>query len=110
MRIAIGGFLHESHSFAPRPTTYQDFREPGGLPPLQIGDALIPALRPCSIGTAGAIQHVTAAAAFELIRTRATRERVIACCSDELIALDNLQACQHGHQRPVGSEIGRAHV
>jgi len=55
MRIAIGGFLHESHSFAPRPTTYQDFRNPGGLPPLLIGDELIPGLRNRSIGSAGAI-------------------------------------------------------
>ena len=29
MRIAVGGFLHESHSFAPRPTTYADFVHPG---------------------------------------------------------------------------------
>ena len=27
-RIAIGGFLHESHSFAPNPTTYADFVAP----------------------------------------------------------------------------------
>ena len=66
MRIAIGGFLHESHSFAPRPTTYRDFCEPGGLPPLQIGAALIPALRPCSIGTAGAIA-VAEAAGVDLV-------------------------------------------
>ena len=33
MRIAVGGFLHESHSFAPRPTTYADFLHPGGFPP-----------------------------------------------------------------------------
>ena len=55
MRIAIGGFLHESHSFAPRPTTYQDFRNPGGLPPLLIGEEVIPGLRTRSIGSAGAI-------------------------------------------------------
>ena len=29
LRIAIGGFLHESHSFAPRPTSYADFVQPG---------------------------------------------------------------------------------
>ena len=36
-RIAIGGFLHESHSFAPRPTTYADFVHPAGFPPLHRG-------------------------------------------------------------------------
>jgi microcystin degradation protein MlrC len=55
MRIAIGGFLHESHSFAPRPTTYADFQNPGGLPAMQAGDALIPGLRTTSAPCAGAI-------------------------------------------------------
>jgi microcystin degradation protein MlrC len=54
-RIAIGGFLHESHSFAPRPTTYTDFLNPGGLPAMQIGEALIPGLRSTSAPSAGAI-------------------------------------------------------
>lgn len=55
MRIAVGGFLHESHSFAPRPTTYGDFLQPGGLPPFSAGVDLIAAMRPRSVGLAGAI-------------------------------------------------------
>ncbi len=55
MRIAVGGFLHESHSFAPRPTTYADFLNPGGLPPFTAGDGLIAAMRPRSVPLAGAI-------------------------------------------------------
>lgn len=55
MRIAIGGFLHESHSFAPRPTTYHDFRNPGSRSPVLMGEELIPGLRDRSAGTAGAI-------------------------------------------------------
>jgi hypothetical protein len=55
MRIAVGGFLHESHSFAPRPTTYADFLNPGGLPPFTAGAGLIAAMRPRSIPLAGAI-------------------------------------------------------
>jgi microcystin degradation protein MlrC len=55
LRIAVGGFLHESHSFAPRPTTYADFLQPGGLPPFAAGDGLIAALRPRSVPLAGAI-------------------------------------------------------
>ncbi|MGE0419596.1 MAG: M81 family metallopeptidase, partial [Acetobacteraceae bacterium] len=66
LRIAIGGFMHESHSFAPRPTTYADFQQPGGLPPLQIGAALIPGLRDCSIGSGGAIA-VAEAAGVDLV-------------------------------------------
>ena len=55
LRIAIGGFLHESHSFAPLPTTYANFVQPGGFPPLCHGPALLPALRATSVPAAGAI-------------------------------------------------------
>jgi microcystin degradation protein MlrC len=55
MRIAIGGFLHESHSFVAQPTTYHDFVEPGGFPPLCHGAALISSLRDTAVPAAGAI-------------------------------------------------------
>jgi microcystin degradation protein MlrC len=58
MRIAIGGFLHESHSFAPHPTTYRNFVEPGGFPSLCHGNDLISALRGASVPTAGAISVI----------------------------------------------------
>jgi microcystin degradation protein MlrC len=63
MRIAIGGFLHESHSFAANPTTYRDFREPGGFPPLCHGATLLDSLRHTSVPTAGAIAVIEAEAA-----------------------------------------------
>lgn len=56
LRIAVGGFLHESHSFAPRPTTYADFLQPGGLPPFCAGDGLIDAMRTRTVPVAGAIE------------------------------------------------------
>ena len=62
-RIAIGGFLHETHSFAPRPTIYADFVHPGGFPPLQADDGLIEMLRPTSVPSAGAIPVAEAASA-----------------------------------------------
>jgi microcystin degradation protein MlrC len=55
-RIAIGGFQHESHSFAPRPTTFQDFVQPGGFPGLAHGAAMIPAVRDTAVPIAGAIE------------------------------------------------------
>src|SRR5580658_6828180 len=60
MRIAIGGFLHESHSFAPQPTTYHDFVEPAGFPPLCHGADLIGSLRHASVPSAGAIAFAEA--------------------------------------------------
>ena len=63
LRIAIGGFLHESHSFAPRPTTYADFVQPGGFPGLCRGSAMLPAVRGCANAVAGAIAVAEAAGA-----------------------------------------------
>ncbi|MCL2428336.1 MAG: M81 family metallopeptidase [Alphaproteobacteria bacterium] len=62
MRIAVGGFLHESHSFAPRPATWPDFLRPGGFPSLQ-GEGLVAALRGTSVASAGAIRVAAAAGA-----------------------------------------------
>jgi microcystin degradation protein MlrC len=56
MRIAIGGFLHESHSSAPRPTVWRDFLEPGGWPAVQRPATLIAALRDTAVPAAGAIR------------------------------------------------------
>jgi len=36
-RIAVGGFLHETNTFAPVPTTLADFTAEGGRPPLSRG-------------------------------------------------------------------------
>jgi microcystin degradation protein MlrC len=58
MRIAVGGFLHESHSFAAHATTYRDFLEPGGFPPLCHGQGLLDSLRHTSVPTAGAISVI----------------------------------------------------
>ncbi len=49
LRIAVGGFLHETHSFAPRPTTWPDFMQPGGFPALQHGPGLLEAVRGTSV-------------------------------------------------------------
>lgn len=55
LRIALGGFLHESHSFAPRPTAYADFVQPGGFPPLARGPAMLAAVRDSANAVAGMI-------------------------------------------------------
>ena len=63
LRIAVGGFMHESHSFAPRPTRYVDFLKPGGFPPLVRGPALFPAVHGTSVPIAGAVAAGQAAGA-----------------------------------------------
>jgi microcystin degradation protein MlrC len=56
MRIAIGGFLHETHSFAPLPTGWKDFAEPGGWPAPQRPGGLLEGLRGTGVPAAGAIE------------------------------------------------------
>src|SRR5262245_9481272 len=55
LRIAIGGFLHESHSFAPHPADYEAFLAPGGFPPLSAGAAMLDALDGTSVAAAGMV-------------------------------------------------------
>ena len=64
LRIAVGGFLHESHSFAPRPTRYEDFVRTGGFPGLVSGQGLFAAVAGTSVPIAGAI---VAAAGHDLV-------------------------------------------
>ncbi len=60
MRIAVGGFLHESHSFAPMPTRYADFLHPGGNPGLVQGPPMLEAMRGSAAAAAGAIAAIEA--------------------------------------------------
>ena len=63
LRVAVGGFLHESHSFAPLPTRWADFLKPGGFPGLAEGTAMLAAVRGCSLAIAGAIETAETASA-----------------------------------------------
>jgi microcystin degradation protein MlrC len=40
-RVAVGGFQHETNTFAPMPTRWEDFQEPGAWPPYTEGAALL---------------------------------------------------------------------
>ena len=55
MRIALGGFMHESHSFVPRMTGWADFHAAGGFPPVQRAATFVAALRDTAMPSAGAI-------------------------------------------------------
>jgi len=55
MRVAIGGFLHETNTFAPSKATYADFEHGGGYGSLTEGAALAERLTGVNIGTAGAL-------------------------------------------------------
>ncbi len=54
-RIAVGGFQHETNTFAPVKTPYEDFLVPGGWPALTRGEALFANVEGTSTPIAGAI-------------------------------------------------------
>jgi microcystin degradation protein MlrC len=60
-RIAIGGFQHETNTFAPSKADYRAFEEGGGWPGVQHGDAIFAAVQGTNIPAAGAIEALRAA-------------------------------------------------
>jgi microcystin degradation protein MlrC len=54
-RIAVGGFQHETNTFAPSKAGYAACAQGGAWPPLALGDAIAPRLADANIPAAGAI-------------------------------------------------------
>ena len=55
-RIAVGGFLHETNTFAPTKATYDDFVHGGGWPAMTRGAEVLKAIRNINVGLAGFIE------------------------------------------------------
>jgi microcystin degradation protein MlrC len=60
-RVAIGGFQHETNTFAPSPADYAAFEAGGGWPGVQYGEPMFAALEGANIPAQGAIQALRAA-------------------------------------------------
>lgn len=60
MRLAIGGFQHETNTFAPQKATLADFEMPDAWPGLTRGPALIEAVRGINLPAAGFIDEARA--------------------------------------------------
>jgi len=59
-RIAIGGFLHETNTFAPTKATYADFVHGGGWPSMTQGADVLKTMRGINVGLAGFIESAEA--------------------------------------------------
>lgn len=60
MRIGIGGFQHETNTFAPSRATWEDFADKGGgWPKLVSGAAVLDAVRGANIPAAGFVEEIT---------------------------------------------------
>ena len=62
-RIAIGGFQHETNTFAPVKADFNAFEEPGGWPGLVRGEAMFPAVDGVHIPVTGALDILRQAGA-----------------------------------------------
>jgi microcystin degradation protein MlrC len=67
-RIAVGGFLHETNTFAPTKASYDGFVHGGGWPPMREGAALLEKMRNINVGMAGFIP-VAETEGWELVPT-----------------------------------------
>jgi microcystin degradation protein MlrC len=59
-RIAIGGFLHETNTFAPTKATYDDFVHGGGWPSMALGNDVLKTMRNINVGLAGFVEAAEA--------------------------------------------------
>src|SRR3954463_14264976 len=67
-RIAVGGFLHETNTFAPTKATYDAFIHGGGFPRMELGDGVLKNVRRINVGLAGFIE-VAEAEGWDLVPT-----------------------------------------
>ncbi|MBR0873055.1 M81 family metallopeptidase [Bradyrhizobium tropiciagri] len=67
-RIAVGGFLHETNTFAPAKATYEDFVHGGGWPAMTHGAGVLKVMRRINAGLAGFVETAEAHG-WELVPT-----------------------------------------
>src|SRR5215831_8247961 len=67
-RIAVGGFLHETNTFAPTKATYADFQHGGGWPAMTEGAGVLKVMRRINVGLAGFVEAAEANG-WELVPT-----------------------------------------
>jgi microcystin degradation protein MlrC len=102
-RIAIGGFLHETNTFAPTRATYDDFLQGGGWPAMAAGAAIGETMAGINVGISGFIEQAEAQG-WELVPTlwcaaspsahveQIAYERIAAAIVDGIAAAGRLDA------------------
>ena len=101
--IAVGGFQHETNTFAPSKADYAAFEDGGGWPEITYGDAIAPRLAGANIPATGALDALHAAghrtiglvwgaASPSAQVTRDAYERIVGDLVDRLQAPDRSMA------------------
>src|SRR5918998_719349 len=60
-RVAVGGFMHETNTFAPTKAAYEAFVHGAGWPALCAGPTLVEATRNVNMGISGFVEEAQAA-------------------------------------------------
>jgi microcystin degradation protein MlrC len=103
MRIAVGGFQHETNTFAPQKATYADFEAADAWPGLTRGAALLDAVRGINLPAAGFIDAARSdghtllpltwcSATPSAHVTRDAYERIVAMLLEDLRACGDVDA------------------
>jgi microcystin degradation protein MlrC len=103
MRIAVGGFQHETNTFAAQPATYADFEAPDAWPGLTRGAALFETLQGINLPAAGFVAEARSSghallpltwcsATPSAPVTRDAYERISAMLLEDIRAARNLDA------------------
>src|ERR1700730_10436307 len=102
-RIAVGGFLHETNTFAPTKANYDDFVHGGGWPAMAQGTEVLEVMRHINVGLAGFVEKgdingwelvptISCAASPSAHVTRDAFERVAKVMIDDIKAAGPLDA------------------
>jgi microcystin degradation protein MlrC len=102
-RIAVGGFLHETNTFAPTKATYDDFVHGGGWPAMAVGPGVLKTMRHINVGLAGfaeaaesngweLVPTISCGASPSAHVTKDAYERVVAVMIDGIRAAGPLDA------------------
>ena len=79
MRIAIGGFQHETNTFAPSKATFDDFQRDGGWPGLRRGGDILDTMVARNVPIAGFIAQMKGSR-HALVPTAWAGEMVLRIC------------------------------
>src|SRR5216684_1830273 len=102
-RIAVGGFLHETNTFAPTKATYADFVHGGGWPAMAQGGDVLKTMRNINVALAGFVEAaeakgwelvptISAAASPSAHVTRDAYERIAKVMVDGIAAAGRIDA------------------
>jgi microcystin degradation protein MlrC len=121
-RVAIAGFQHETNTFAPFPTGWENFQKPGAWPPFATGEQAADQARGLNVPLGG---FVDAAEDFDLIPvvyaaaepggmvTKDAFDRITGLICDGLATASDLDAVYldlHGAMVTEGYEDGEAEI